>query len=151
MEKRKIVADNRRARHDFFIEETFEAGIVLSGSEVKSLRAGRANLNDSYADASNGEIFLLNCHIAEYKGANRFNHEPKRPRKLLLHKNQIKRLFGKVNTKGLTLIPLSMYFNNKNMVKVELGLAKGKKLHDKRDSEKQRDWDREKQRMLRDK
>lgn len=148
--ERKIIAQNRKARHEYFIEDTFEAGIVLVGSEVKSLREGNVNIVDSYADDYNGEIFLLGLHIGEYKGANRFNHQPKRPRKLLMRKNEIKKMFGKLKVKGYTLVPLSLYFNEKNMVKVEIGLVKGKKQHDKRASEKDRDWQREKSRGLRD-
>lgn len=150
-ENRTIVAKNRKAHFNYAIEDTFEAGIVLVGSEVKSLRVGKANLADSYADEQDGEIFLRQAHIAEYSGANRFNHHPTRPRKLLLHKNQIKKLIGRLKTKGVTLVPLSIYFNEKNMVKVEMALASGKKTHDKRDTIKTREWNVEKGRLLRGK
>ncbi len=149
-ETKRVIAQNRKARHDYFIEDTLEAGIVLLGSEVKSLREGNANIQDAYADEKNEEIYLLNSHITEYKWANPMNHEPKRPRKLLLHKNQIKRLIGKVQAKGYTIVPLSIYFNEKNKVKVELGIAKGKKQYDKRETEKKKDWDRQKQRALKE-
>lgn len=147
---KKIIATNRRARHNYQIEETYEAGLVLYGSEVKSLRTGKANLSDGYADERKGEFYLMQIHIAEYKDANRFNHHPTRPRKLLMHKREINKLLGKVKMKGYTIVPLSLYFNDKNMVKVELGLAKGKKLHDKRETEKQRDWERNKARILKE-
>jgi SsrA-binding protein len=142
-----IIAQNRRARHEYFIEDNIEAGIVLKGSEVKAARLGNANITDAYAEESDGEVMLLGAYIAEYKGANQFNHVPKRPRKLLLHKREIAKLFGKLKTKGYTLVPLSLYLNEKNIVKVELGLAKGKKQHDKRASEKERQWDRDKARI----
>lgn len=144
----KVVATNKKARHNYFIEEIHEAGIVLHGSEVKSLRSGKANIIDSHASIDGGELFLHNAYIPEYKQANRFNHQPRRPRKLLLHKNEIKKLTGKVQRQGYTLVALSVYFNAKNMAKVEIGLAKGKKQHDKRQTEKERDWNRDKQRML---
>jgi SsrA-binding protein len=146
---KKIIAQNRRARHEYFIEESLEVGIVLMGSEVKSVREGNVNIADSYADEQNGEVLLLQAYIAEYKGANQFNHIPKRPRKLLLHKNEIKKLFGKLKVKGYTLVPLSIYLNEKNIVKLEIGLAKGKKQYDKRASEKERDWNRDKARISR--
>lgn len=146
--EKKVISDNRKAFYEYFIEERFEAGIELKGSEVKSLRAGKINMMDSFADFEGEELYLRNCHIAEYSGANQFNHHPTRPRKLLLHKQEIKKLFGKVKQKGYTLVPLSFYFNEKNRAKVELGLAKGKKQHDKREAEKQRDWDREKSRIM---
>ena len=145
---KNVVATNKKARHNYFIEETFEAGIVLHGSEVKSLRMGKANIIDSHASIDNSEAFLHNAYIPEYKQANRFNHQPRQPRKLLLHKNEIKKLTGKVQRQGYTLVALSIYFNAKNMAKVELGLAKGKKQHDKRQSDKERDWNRDKQRMM---
>ncbi len=145
---KKIIAQNRKARFDFFIEEVFEAGIVLCGSEVKSLRAGNANITDAFADEQAGEIFLRNVYIAEYKGANQFNHYPKQPRKLLLHKAEIAKFFGKLKVKGYTIVPLSIYFNEKNTVKVELGIAKGKKQYDKRATEKEKDWKRNKERLL---
>lgn len=147
----RIVAQNRKARHDYFIEETLEAGIVLQGSEVKSLREGKANIIDAHALEAGGEMLLLNAYIPEYKGANRFNHEPRRPRKLLLHRKQINKLIGKVKISGMTLVALSIYFNEHNKAKVELALVKGKKAYDKRESEKERDWEREKGRLLRDK
>jgi SsrA-binding protein len=144
--EKQIIAQNRKARYEYFIEEVLEAGIVLKGSEVKSLREGNANITDAYADEQDGEVLLLQSYIAEYKGANQFNHQPKRPRKLLLHRREIKKLFGKLKVKGYTLVPLSIYFNEKKIVKVELGLAKGKKQYDKREAEKERDWNRDKAR-----
>ena len=147
----KLIADNRRARHDYHLLDRLEAGIVLTGTEVKSLRAGRATLAQSYADVRDGELWLLNSNISEYKQAGRFNHEPKRPRKLLLHQRQISKLIGAVEREGMTVVPLKIYFNDKGRAKVEIALAKGKKLHDKRESEKQRDWTRERGRLLRDK
>lgn len=144
------IAQNRRAHFDYFIEDTFEAGIMLTGSEVKSLRGGKSSLNDSYADAEEGEIFLVNAYIPEYKGANRFNHETRRPRKLLLHKKQISRIIGALKTKGITLVPISLYFNDRGRIKLELGVGKGKKLYDKRSTEKDRDWKREKSRVLKE-
>ncbi|BAD39325.1 SsrA-binding protein SmpB [Symbiobacterium thermophilum] len=143
------VAENRKARHDYFVEETYEAGIVLVGSEVKSCRAGRVNLRDAYAQIKDGEIFLLNCHISPFEQANRFNHEPLRPRKLLMHKSEIHRLYGKVREKGFTLVPLRLYFNQKGKVKVELALAKGKRAYDKRDDIAAREAKREMARALR--
>ena len=147
----KIVADNRKARFNYAIDETMEAGIALTGSEVKSLRSGKASIGESYAAARDGELWLFNSNISEYKQAGRFNHTPKRPRKLLLHKRQINKLIGAVERDGMTLVPLKLYFNDKGRAKVELALAKGKKLHDKRETEKKRDWDREKGRLLRQK
>jgi len=146
----KIVTENRKARHDYFIEETYEAGIVLTGTEVKSLRAGRANLKDSYAQAQNGEMFLFNMHISPYEQGNRFNVDPVRPRKLLLHKSEINRLFGKVMQQGLTLVPLKVYFY-KGRAKVELALARGKKVYDKRSVMAEQDAKREMERALRGK
>ena len=143
------VAENRKARHDYFVEETYEAGIVLVGSEVKSCRAGRVNLRDAYAQIKDGEIFLLNCHISPFEQANRFNHEPLRPRKLLMHKSEIHRLYGKVREKGFTLVPLRLYFNQKGKVKVELALAKGKRAYDKRDDIAAREAKREIARAMR--
>ena len=147
----KIVADNRKARHLYFIESTLEAGLALAGSEVKSLRSGKANICDSYAMAKNGELFLVNAYIPEYLMANRFNHEPRRTRKLLVHKSEARRLAAAVQREGMTLVPLKLYFNLKGTAKVELGIDKGKKLHDKRETEKKRDWDRQKGRLMRDK
>ena len=146
----KIVADNRKARYAYAIDETFEAGIMLVGSEVKSLRNGKATIAESYAQAKDGEITLVNAYIPEYTQASRFNHEPKRPRKLLVHKREIGKLSAAVQREGMTLIPLRLYFNPKGIAKIELGIAKGKKLHDKRETEKQRDWQRDKARLMRD-
>lgn len=148
--ERKNIATNRRARHDYFIEETFETGIALTGTEVKSLRQGKGNLQDSYAMIQNGEIFLHNCHISPYDFGNRFNHDPLRTRKLLMHRAEIRKLFAKTREKGLTLVPLQMYFSEKGKVKVELALAKGKKLYDKREDIAKRDADREVERVIRD-
>lgn len=147
----KIAADNRKARHNYFIEETVEAGIMLTGTEIKSLRGGHATIGESYAQSKDGEIFLVNAYIPEYTEGNRFNHEPRRVRKLLLHKRQIAKLSQAIERQGMTLIPLKIIFNAKGRAKVELGLAKGKKLHDKRDTEKARDWEREKGRLMRQK
>ena len=143
-------AVNRKARRNYFIDETFEAGIVLQGSEVKSMRAGRGSINEAYATERKGEIYLINAHIPEYAPANRQNHEPRRPRKLLLHKREIKRLFGAIQREGMTLVPLSLYFNEKGRAKVELGLAHGKRKYDKRAAERDRDWSRQKARIMRD-
>lgn len=147
----KVVADNRKARFNYEIGETFEAGIALTGTEVKSLRVGKATIAESYADAKDGEIWLVNANIPEYLQASRFNHTPKRPRKLLLHQREIHKLAIAVDREGMTLIPLKLYFNEKGRAKVELALARGKKLHDKRETEKRRSWDRERGRLLRDK
>ena len=145
----KVVADNRKARFNYEIGETFEAGVALTGSEVKSLRAGKATIAESYADARDGEIWLINSNIPEYLQAGRFNHVPKRPRQLLLHKRQINKHIGAVERQGYTVVPLKMYFNAKGRAKVEIALARGKKLHDKRDTLKKRSWDRERGRLLR--
>ncbi len=147
----KVAAENRKARFNYEIGETFEAGIMLSGTEVKSLRGGKATISESYAGEKNGEIFLVNAYIPEYLQANQFNHETKRPRKLLLHKAQVNKLIGAVQREGLTIVPLKIYFNDRGRAKVEIALARGKKLHDKRETEKERDWSREKGRLLRDK
>ncbi len=147
----RVVAENRKARHNYTIEDTLEAGLVLTGSEVKSLRAGRANIAESYAKADDGEIFLINAHISEYKQAGPFGHEPRRPRKLLLHKRQIGRLLASVQREGATLVPLRLYFNDRGIAKLLLGLAVGKRKFDKRESEKQRDWQRQKARLMREK
>ena len=144
----KIIARNKRARHDYQIIDTWEAGIVLTGTEVKSLRDGKANLTDSYGILNDGEVFLLNLHIPPYEQGNRFNHEPTRTRKLLMHRKEIRKLIGAVERQGLTLVPLEMYFK-RGVAKVTVALGKGKKLHDKRESEKKRDWNREKGRLLR--
>ena len=145
----RIAAQNRRARHDYVIEETLEAGVVLAGSEVKALREGRGNLNDAYAGPREGALWLFNAYIPEYRAANRFNHETRRPRKLLLHQRQIARLSGLVQREGATLIPLSVYFNERGIAKIQLGLARGKKKVDKRAAEKAREWQRDKARILR--
>ena len=147
----KVVADNRKARFNYEIGETFEAGIVLTGSEVKSLRSGRATIGESYADARDGEIWLINSNIPEYQQAGRFNHLPKRPRKLLLHQRQINKLAGAVEREGMTVVPLKLYFNEKGRAKIELALARGKKLYDKRETEKKRSWERERGRLMRQK
>jgi SsrA-binding protein len=148
---RRVVADNRKARFHYEIGETFEAGIALTGTEVKSLRNGKATIAESYAGAQGGEIWLYNANIPEYLQASRFNHPPKRPRKLLLHKSQISKLIGAVEREGMTLVPLKLYFNPKGRAKVEIALARGKKLHDKRETEKRRSWERERGRLLRQK
>jgi len=127
----KVIATNRKARHDYFIEDTFEAGLVLTGSEIKSVRAGQVNLKESYALVRNNELWLVNAHIAAYKQSGRDNHEPRRERKLLLHRREINRLTGKLQVKGLTLVPLQLYLKN-SRAKIEVGLARGKKLYDKR-------------------
>ena len=146
---RKIVADNRKARFNYEIGEVVEAGIALTGTEVKSLRSGRAAIAESYADAKNGEIWLINANIPEYLQASRFNHAPKRPRKLLLHKRQIRKLAAAVEREGMTIVPLRLFFNEKGRAKIDIALGRGKKLHDKRETEKKRSWDREKGRLLR--
>lgn len=145
----RIAAQNRKARHDYIIESTLEAGIVLTGSEVKSLRQGQGNITESYAVERDGDIVLLNAYIPEYKQAGRFNHETRRPRKLLLNRREIDKLTGQVQRAGMTLVPLKIYFNPRGIAKVELGVAKGKHKGDKRESEKKRDWEREKHRLLR--
>lgn len=142
MPEGKVLATNRKAPHDYHIEETFEAGIALQGTEVKSLRDGRANLKEAYGEVRGGEVFLVNCHISPYEAANRFNHDPLRKRKLLLHRQEIRRLIGKVQEKGLTLIPLAFSLKGRR-VKVELALARGKKLYDKREDIKRRTSERE--------
>lgn len=147
----RVAAENRRARHDYLIEDTVEAGIVLVGTEVKSLRAGQASLAEAYAGPKDEAIWLLNCHIPPYEQAGRENHEPRRPRKLLLHKREMERLLAAVKQKGVTLVPLKIYFNNRGIAKLLLGLAKGKKQHDKRQADKERDWKRQKARLLREK
>jgi SsrA-binding protein len=149
--KQRVVAHNRKARFNYQIGETFEAGIALTGSEVKSLREGKATIAESYADARRGEIWLLNANISEYLQAGRFNHAPKRARKLLLHRRQINKLTGAVEREGMTLVPLKLYFNEKGRAKVELALARGKKLYDKRETEKKRSWERERGRLMRGK
>ncbi|UDL95411.1 MULTISPECIES: SsrA-binding protein SmpB [Lichenihabitans] len=146
----KVVADNRRARYNYEIGEVFEAGLVLTGTEVKSLRLGKATIAESYASAEKGELFLINANIPEYLQANRFNHEPRRPRKLLMKARQIAKLAIGVEREGMSIVPLKVYFNERGMAKIEIAIAKGKKLHDKRETEKLRDWNREKSRLLRD-
>lgn len=145
----KTICTNKKAFHDYHIEDKYEAGIVLTGTEVKSLREGKANLKDSYAKIKNGEVYLINAHISPYSCGNIYNHEPKRDRKLLLHKREINRLIGKVNERGYTIVPLALYFNKRNIAKVELGIAKGKTLYDKRESIKRRDEKRLAEREMR--
>ncbi|MEP9378262.1 SsrA-binding protein SmpB [Aquabacter sp. CN5-332] len=147
---RKVVADNRRARFDYDIGEIFEAGITLTGTEVKSLRSGKATVGESYAAAKAGEMWLYNAFIPEYLEANRFNHETRRPRKLLLHKRQINKLANAVEREGMTVVALKIYFNEQGRAKVELALAKGRKAHDKREAVKERDWGRDKARLMRE-
>jgi SsrA-binding protein len=148
-EPRKVVADNRRAHFNYEIGETFEAGIALTGTEVKALRQARATIAEAYADARGGELWLINANIPEYQQAGRSNHAPKRPRKLLLHKRQIARLASAVEREGMTIVPLKLYFNAKGRAKLELAVARGKKLHDKRETEKKRTWERERGRLMR--
>lgn len=145
------VANNRKARFEYTIEEELEAGLVLTGTEVKSLRAGRAQIQDAYASERDGELWLLNAHIEEYKGGNRQNHEPRRPRKLLLHAKQVRGLLGKLQRKGMTLVPLSLYFNTRGIAKLKLGLAMGKKQYEKRQTIKEREWGRHKGTLLKNK
>ena len=148
---RKTIAVNRKARFNYAIGETLEAGIQLAGTEVKSLRESKATIGESYVSPEKGEVWLINATIPEYRQANRFNHEPKRARKLLLNKRQISKLVGAVEREGMTIVPLKLYFNDRGLAKVEIALAQGKKLHDKRETEKKRDWAREKGRLLREK
>jgi SsrA-binding protein len=148
---KKLAAENRKARFSYEILDTIEAGLVLSGTEIKSLRNGKANITDSYASVEGGELWLINCYIPEYFEANRFNHEPRRRRKILVHSKQLARLAQSTEREGMTLVPLNIHYNPKGMAKLELGIARGKKLHDKRETEKERDWNREKGRLLRDK
>ena len=147
---RRVVADNRSARFHYAIEDTFEAGIALTGTEVKSLRGGKATIGEAYAGPSGNDLMLFNAFIPEYLEANRFNHDTKRPRRLLLHRRQINKLIGATQRQGYTVVPLKIYFNDKGRAKVELGLGKGKQAHDKRESVKQRDWERDRARLLRD-
>ena len=149
-DKVKTVAENRRARFDYSIEQVFEAGIALQGTEVKSLRFGEGTIAESYAEVTGGEVWLINANIPEFSHGNRFNHEPKRPRKLLLHEREINKLHGAEAREGMNLVPLSIYFNGRGRAKVELALAKGKKTHDKRDTIKERDWKRDKARVMRE-
>ena len=149
-DKVKTVAENRRARFEYFLDDFFEAGIALTGTEVKSLRFGEGSIAESYAEIKDGQVWLVNANIPEFSHGNRFNHEPKRPRKLLLHEREINKLRVGVSREGMTLIPLSVYFNGRGRAKVELALAKGKKIHDKRETIKQRDWKREAGRLLKE-
>jgi SsrA-binding protein len=145
----KVVADNRKARFNYELGESFEAGVALTGTEVKSLRSGKATIAESFAVSRDGELWLQNSNIPEYLQASRFNHAPKRPRKLLLHKRQLAKLIGAVEREGMTIVPLKLYFNPKGRAKVEIALARGKKLHDKRETAKKRSWDRERSRLMR--
>ena len=149
-DKKKVVAENRRARFDFAIEQVFEAGIALQGTEVKSLRFGEGTIAESYAEVKGKEVWLINSNIPEFSHGNRHNHEPKRPRKLLLNSREINKMYAGVARQGMTLVPLSVYFNSRGRAKVELALAKGKKEHDKRESIKERDWKRDKQRLMKE-
>ncbi|HWA01528.1 MAG TPA: SsrA-binding protein SmpB [Caulobacterales bacterium] len=151
MSERKLVAENRRARFDYLIEETLEAGIQLLGTEVKALRAGRANIAESYASAEKGELWLINAYIPEYAPAAQFNHEPRRPRKLLVRGRELSKLRSAVEREGRTLAPLKLYFNERGIAKLEIALARGKKAHDKRAATKDREWKRQQSRLLRDK
>jgi SsrA-binding protein len=144
----KVVAQNRKARHNYFIEETFEAGLALTGTEVKSLRGGRSSIAESYITEDGGEAWLVNADIPEYASGNRFNHERKRPRKLLLHKKQINVLIGAIQREGRTVVPLQVYFNERGRAKVEIALVTGKQAHDKRQAIKDRDWKRQRARLL---
>jgi SsrA-binding protein len=144
----RFAAQNRKARHDFFIEDTFDAGMVLTGTEVKSLRLGRVSINEAFAVEKDGEIWLHNAFFPEYESANRFNHEPRRPRKLLLKSREIKKLQGQTERQGMTLIPLSIYFNERGIAKMQIGLAHGKRKVDKRATEKERDWKRDQHKLL---
>ncbi|WP_337266446.1 SsrA-binding protein SmpB [Oryzifoliimicrobium ureilyticus] len=147
---KKIVAENRKARFNYEIVDSYEAGLVLKGTEVKSLREGKANIAESYASDENGEMWLINSYLPEYLQANRFNHEPRRRRKLLFSKREINRLRVAISREGMTLVPLKIYFNDKGRAKLELALARGKKLHDKRETEKERDWNRQRSRLLKE-
>lgn len=146
----KLIAEHRRARYDYLIEETLEAGIQLTGTEVKALREGRANIAESYASAERGELYLINSYIPEYAPASQFNHEPRRPRKLLVRKRELNRLKGAVEREGRTVVPLKLYFNDRGKAKLEIALAKGKKAHDKREATKDRDWKRQQARLMKD-
>ena len=149
-DKKKTVAENRRARYDYYIDDVYEAGIALTGTEVKSLRFGEGSIAESYAEVRDGQVWLVNSNVPEFSHGNRFNHEPKRPRKLLLHEREIAKLTGAVERKGMTLVPLSIYFNGRGRAKVELALAKGKNAADKRHTIKERDWKREQGRLMRE-
>ena len=146
----RYAAQNRRARHDYQIEDTLEAGVVLAGTEVKVLRQGQASINEAYAGESGGELYLINANIPEYWASSHFNHEPRRPRKLLLHRKEMHRVLGAIRREGVTLVPLSIYFNERGRAKVELGLARGKRKADKRETEKTRDWQRSRARIMRE-
>jgi SsrA-binding protein len=146
----KYAAQNRRARFDYLIQDTLEAGLMLTGSEVKVLRSGHASINEAYATEEGGELWLVNAHFPEYKAATRFNHEPRRKRKLLVHKRQLNRMIGAIRREGVTLVPLALYFNERGIAKCELALAKGKRKGDKRETEKARDWQRDKARLMRE-
>jgi len=146
-----IAARNRKARHNYFIEDNIEAGIMLRGTEIKSIRNGRSSIEESYASEENGELFLVNAYIPEYQAGGRDQHETRRPRKLLLHKKELVKMINAVNREGATIIPLSLYFNKRGMLKVDLGIAKGKRQYDKRQTEKNRDWKRDQDRIIRDK
>jgi SsrA-binding protein len=148
--KVKTVAENRRARFDYFIEDVFEAGIALTGTEVKSLRTGQGSIVESFAEVKDGQVWLVNANIPVFSHGNIFNHEPKRPRKLLLHGREIDRMHSAVTRQGLTLVPLMVYFNDRGRAKIELAIGRGKKLHDKRDTAKERDWQRDRARLLRE-
>lgn len=149
-DKQKVVAENRRARYDYHLDDKFEAGLMLTGTEVKSLRFGSGTIAESYAEVKDDEVWLINSNIPEWSHGNRFNHEPKRPRKLLLNRREINKLYGAVNRKGMTIVPLSIYFNSQGRAKIELALAKGKKAPDKRATEKDRDWKRQQGRLMRE-
>lgn len=148
-EKTKVVAENRRARYDYFVEDRLEAGIALTGTEVKALRQGEGSIAESYATVEGEEVWLINSHIPEYSHGNRLNHQPRRPRKLLLKGREIAKLHGAITRQGLTIVPLSMYFNSRGRAKIELAVARGKKVHDKRETIKERDWKRDQSRLLR--
>jgi SsrA-binding protein len=147
----RIAAQNRKARHDYFIEDTVEAGIMLAGTEVKSLRGGKASIGEAFAGEQGGELYLFNAYIPEYDAASRFNHQPRRPRKLLLHRREMNRLLGEIGREGVTVVPLSFYFNPRGILKVELGLARGKRKVDKRAAAKEKDWKRTQARLMRHK
>jgi SsrA-binding protein len=147
--EKRVIAENRKAFYEYHILDRFEAGLVLTGTEVKSLRFQSASLVDAHCDMRSQGLVLLNCYIPEYKAARVFNHEPRRPRILLLHRNELRKLLGKIKTKGMTMVPLQLYFNAKGIAKIELAVVQGKKQHDKREAEKNRDWQRSKARVLR--
>lgn len=148
--KSRTIADNRKARYSYEVLDTLEAGIALTGTEVKSLRDGHANIQESYASVEDGELWLINSYVPEYSAGNRYNHEPRRRRKLLVSKRELARLAQAIEREGMTMVPLRLYFNDRGLVKLQLALARGKKLHDKRETEKRRDWQREKARLLKE-